>query len=112
MITMLSMKGVVEVIGSHRDSEVVLTVRNSGGAAVWRDMDSGSARREGGFGLRHTCERLKQLCGDRAVLELTQSQGSTVAEIRLPYQPAETAHPLESQAEQETSVVPGRAAHG
>jgi hypothetical protein len=90
----------------------VLTVRNSGGAAVWRDIDSGSARREGGFGLRHTRERLKQLYGDRAVLELTSSQGRTVAEIRLPYQPADMGRPLESRVDEEASDAPGLAAHG
>ena len=85
--------GLVEVTAARRAEQLVLTVRDSGcgrpavtpGGA---DPDRGGAGPDEhrGFGLRHTRERLQQLYGDAAGLELRHEEGGgTVAEVRLPF---------------------------
>ena len=87
-----SAPGLVEVTAARRGEELVLTVRDSGcgrpvvdsGPADVGDGDVGPDG-HGGFGLRHTRERLQQLYGDEAALELRPVEGGgTVAEVRLP----------------------------
>jgi len=82
--------GLVEITAARRGDELVLTVRDSGDGrpapfaakAPHEDRLDG----HGGFGLRHTRERLYQLYGDDAHLELKSLKGGgTVAEVRLPY---------------------------
>ena len=88
-----SESGLLEIAASREGAHLVLTVRDSGpgraeGGAIDRapgEPGSDSAR-QGGFGLRHTRERLHQLYGDHATLELTSApDGGTVAEVRLPF---------------------------
>jgi two-component system, LytTR family, sensor kinase len=84
--------GLVEIAASRRGDQLVLTVRDSGcGRSVGDDertdlgYGAGGPDGHGGFGLRHTRERLHQLYGDEATLELRAAEGGgTVAEVRLP----------------------------
>jgi len=105
--------GVVEVTALKTGDDLRLAVRNSGGAGTWRPDVAAVGRREGGFGLRHTRERLRQLYGDRGILELTPSpDGGTVAEILLPFRLAPGAGDRPSEVEPRESAVSGLAAHG
>jgi signal transduction histidine kinase len=92
--------GRVEVSASRDGTDLVLTVRDSGAPedapsshdAPRVEAETHGNGREGGFGLRQTRERLRQLYGDAAALQLRSSAwGGTVAEIRLPYHRAEDA---------------------
>jgi LytS/YehU family sensor histidine kinase len=84
--------GYVQVSASRQDGELVLRVRDSGsGSRVDAGLPEPAARAgdadlHGGFGLRHTRERLSQLYGDQGRLVLQRGDdGGTVAEVRLPY---------------------------
>ncbi len=85
--------GLVEVTAARRHGDLILRVRDSGprlevGRARQGSMVQSRSHPDGesGFGLRHTRERLFQLYGERASLDLTSEPGGdTVAEIRLPY---------------------------
>lgn len=77
-------------VGARREGETVrLTVRDDGaGAATEATEATGGAdgTPNDGIGLRHTRERLRQLYGDAARLELRfPPEGGAVAEIVLPY---------------------------
>jgi signal transduction histidine kinase len=82
-----SAQGLLEVAASREGDELILTVRDSGpGSAIDRQPTETGSEPRGGFGLRHTRERLQQSYGDQARLALTTSEGGgTVAEVRLPY---------------------------
>lgn len=93
-----SESGLLEVAATRDGGELVLTVRDSGAPAGRGDeahsvpSDMG---RQGGFGLRHTRERLHQSYGDRGKLTLTSTEGGgTVAEVRLPYHSADRPEPF------------------
>jgi LytS/YehU family sensor histidine kinase len=83
--------GRVEITAARRGDELLLTVRDSGAGQpahapfVANHIQVDGLDGQGGFGLRHTRERLYQLYGDDARLELTLDGGGTVAEVRLPY---------------------------
>jgi len=68
-------------------------VRDSGpGSAIDGSSSGGGPSQGGGFGLRHTRERLQQSYGDRGRLALTSTEdGGTLAEVRLPYHAAASA---------------------
>ena len=113
--------GLVEVTASRRGEELVLTVRDSGAgrstlASGSADLSSGDAGPDehGGFGLRHTRERLRQLYGDEASLELRRAEGGgTVAEVRLPYHSGGTRvrGPAVAEAAPDRTSGPARQRH-
>jgi two-component system LytT family sensor kinase len=88
-----SESGLLEVLASREGGELVLAVRDSGpghadgarpGGALGEPGQEGG--QQGGFGLRHTRERLHQSYGEQGKLSLSSSSGGgTVAEVRLPY---------------------------
>jgi anti-sigma regulatory factor (Ser/Thr protein kinase) len=93
--------GRVEISAYREGTDLVLAVRDTGSGGVatlrggvsraWSEEAQLSGNgREGGFGLRHTRERLRQLYGDQAILRLRRPvEGGTVAEVRLPYHEAQ-----------------------
>jgi two-component system LytT family sensor kinase len=117
-VSRASGRGVVELTCTRDGLDLVLRVRNTGGAGdgLGKNSDragvpSPTTRREGGFGLWHTRERLQQLYGERAALHLTPApDGATIAEIRLPYRLAAPASVSESEMGPQGSEVPDRPA--
>ena len=91
--------GYVEVSAARQGGELVLSVRDSGpeGRARGGEVDlhaAGDDGFHGGFGLRHTRERLRQLYGHAGRLVLTRAEdGGTTAEVRLPYRTAASPSP-------------------
>lgn len=96
--------GRVEVSAYREGFDLVLAVRDSGASEAsaaslcapsderFEEVQLAANGREGGFGLRHTRERLRQLYGERAILHLRRHiAGGTVAEVRLPYHEATQA---------------------
>ena len=79
--------GLLEIAASREGDELILTVRDSGpGSAIDGPSSGAGPSQGGGFGLRHTRERLQQSYGERGKLALTTTErGGTVAEVRLPY---------------------------
>lgn len=84
-----SENGTVDVSASRRNGELILRVIDTGagrGAARPDRVAFGGSGDEGGFGLRHTRERLNELYGDAGSLELaTLANGGTSAEVRIPF---------------------------
>lgn len=78
--------GRIDVQARKEGQQVVLTVRDTGAGPRNAPLSESASVRTGGLGLRHTKERLVQLYGSRAHLELIRDpEGGTVAEIRLPF---------------------------
>jgi two-component system, LytTR family, sensor kinase len=101
--------GVLEVTARREGGDLVMAVRDSGRGASIAEGEPPRAHpdRQGGFGLKHTRERLRHLYGERASLTLTSPDaGGTVAEVRLPYHRDELPRYAEGVAEQEAVALP------
>lgn len=101
--------GVLEVTARREGDDLVLTVRDSGPGRSGADGESSAMHpdAQGGFGLKHTRERLHHLYGEHAGLTLASLEtGGTIAEVRLPYHRDDLPSHAEGAAEQEAVAQP------
>jgi hypothetical protein len=77
-------EGSIDVHAARAGDDLVLTVRDSGSGGLASPARTESAA-GAGFGLRHTCERLKHLYDGKYSFEFRPTPGGTVVEIRIPY---------------------------
>ena len=101
--------GVLDVTARREGDDLVLTVRDSGPGRSSAEGESSAVHPDGqgGFGLKHTRERLRHLYGERARLTLVSlATGGTIAEVRLPHHRDELPGRTEGTAEQDAVALP------
>lgn len=99
--------GAIHIAAFRSGDELVLTVEDTGATWASDPVDPAEPRLgEGGYGLRHTRDRLEQMYGDDGYLTLSPSeQGGMKAEIRIPYRTREAGPLKEGHTRAEEPVV-------
>jgi two-component system, LytTR family, sensor kinase len=79
-------EGWIEAEAMREEDHVVITITDSGPGSGRTGSASEAPRSGGGFGLRHTRERLQQLYGQDGSFRLIPTPaGGMIAELRIPY---------------------------
>jgi signal transduction histidine kinase len=78
-VSRTSTAGRIEVTAERSNGQLILSVLDDGAGFGGANAQPGS-----GTGLSNTRERLRQLYGDAAALDIVRSNSHTIARIRMP----------------------------